>query len=167
VEHDLGEVDVRGNRGLAVLAGILGLDAAAGLVAANVAFIDQNLVGTNLSLGDLPGPYTTLLVVRFAVAAVLLVGAIGTLLGRPAGAIILAAGGALGLLAVAGYPYVLGTELLPPGFDLGEYFSLLFQFPHAEFTFSVVALFASALALIVALLPATRRSLRASPQVGA
>jgi hypothetical protein len=66
---------------------------------------------------------------------------------------------------VVGYPYLLGAELLPPGFDLGEYFSTLFQFPHAEFTFSVVALFASPLALIVALLPATRRSLRASRQI--
>lgn len=98
---------------------------------------------------------------RFAVAAVLVLGAIVTLAGRSAGAIILAVGGALGLLAVVTYPYLLGAELLPPGFDLGEYLSTLFRFPHAEYTFSVVALIASPLALIVAVLPATRRHLRA------
>ena len=152
---------MRGNSAATVLAGIVGLVAAAGLVGAALVFIGRNLVEPALSLGDLGGRYTLLLVVRFAVALALVLGAILTLMGKIAGAHILAVGGVLGALAVVTYPYLLGPELLPPGFDLGDYLSLLFRFPHAEYTFSVVALVASPLALIIAVLPATRRQLRA------
>jgi hypothetical protein len=150
----------------AVPAGILGLVAAAGLVGAALSFISQNLLGTSLSLGDLPGQHTTLLIVRIAVAIVLVLGAIRTLRGKIAGAAVLAAGGVLGVLAVVLYPYVLGPEVLPSGFGLGDYLALLFRFPHAEYTFSVVALLAAPLALITALLPATRRQLQARPASG-
>jgi hypothetical protein len=59
------------------------------------------------------------------------------------------------VLAVLGYPYLLGS-LLPDGFGLGEYLSLLFRFPHPEFVFVLVALFASGLTLVLAAAAATR-----------
>lgn len=149
---------MRGKSVAAVLAGVAGLVAASALVVANVVFISKNMGDSGLGFGDLPGPYKALLVVRFAVAAVLVLGVIVTLVGKLFGAITLAVGGVLGVLAVVTYPYLLGPELLPPDFDLGAYFSLLFRFPHAEYTFSVVALFASPLATILALLAAMRRS---------
>jgi hypothetical protein len=142
-------------RGIAVLAGGVGLVGASALVGADVTFAVNNVFGT-ISLGDLPFPYTLVLLVRLAVAVVLVVGAIGAFRGRRAGAVTLALGGALGVLAVLTYPYQLGADLLPDGFGVGEYLSLLFRFPHPEFVFVLVALFASGLTLLVAAVAAAR-----------
>jgi hypothetical protein len=142
-------------RGIAVLAGVVGLVGAAALVGADVTFAVNNLFGA-LGLGDLPFPYLLVLLVRLAVAVVLVVGAIGAFRGTRAGAVTLAVGGALGVLAVLSYPYQLGADLLPDGFGVGEYLSLLFRFPQTEFVFVLVALFASGLTLLVAAVAATR-----------
>jgi hypothetical protein len=141
-------------RGIAVLAGVVGLVGAAALVGADVTFAVNNLFGT-IGLGDLPFPYTLVLLVRLAVAVVLVVGAIGAFRGSNAGAVTLAVGGVLGVLAVLSYPYQLGAGLLPDGFGVGEYVSLLFRFPHAEFVFVLTALFASGLTLVLAPAAAT------------
>lgn len=139
----------------AVIAGILGLVAAAGLIVATVksmsAFSDLGI-----SFGDLPGKLKTLLILGFAAAAVLVIGAIVVFLRKLAGAIILVIGGLAGIAAVVMYP------VLIPGADFGEFFKEMFKFPDAQATFLVVALVASPLALIAAILPPTLNYLKGS-----
>jgi hypothetical protein len=140
---------------VAVIAGILGLVATAGLIVATVKSMSL-FSDLGLSFGDLPGKVKTLLILGFAAAAVLLIGAIVVFLRKLAGAIILVIGGLAGIAAVVMYPVLL------PGGDFGEFFKEMFKFPDAQATFLVVALIASPLTLIAAILPPTLNYLKGS-----
>jgi hypothetical protein len=146
------------NPASAIIAGILGLLVAASLVVVNIDFFGQ-LDG--LTLSTLPSQFTVIVIIRFAAAAIALLGAVLVFARKVAGAIILAVGGLAGVAAVLLYPVVLGTLGRRFG-DFGAYFDSLFKFDGAQATFSAIALIASPIALILALIPPTLRYLRAS-----
>jgi ABC-type anion transport system duplicated permease subunit len=144
----------------AVIAGILGLVAAAALVVATVKFMSAlsdlgDSVGRSIGFGDYPGKLKTLVLLGFVAAAILVIGAIVVFLRKMAGAIILVIGGLAGIAAVVLYPTLTDSPF-------GEFLKQMFKFPDAQATFLVVALIASPLALIAAILPPTLNYLRGS-----
>lgn len=139
---------------LAVLAGILGLAAAAALVVLNINLLSILEVG----LGDLPSELLTIVIIRFAAAAILVIGAIVVFVRKLAGAVILALGGLAGIAAILLYPVVLSDA----GVGFGEYIEAIFKFDETQATFSAVALIASPLALIMSILPPTLNYLKGS-----
>jgi hypothetical protein len=142
----------------AVIGLVLGLLAAAALIVVAVHLLTL-LDGA--SLGDLPSQFTTVLVTKFAAAAILLVGALIVALRKVPGAVILALGGAAGVAAMLLDPVIMGS--LNPRFgDFGEYLKDLFSFNGTDSTFGAIALITSPLVLILAILPHTLKWLRGS-----
>ncbi|HEU5472020.1 MAG TPA: hypothetical protein VFV67_15315 [Actinophytocola sp.] len=139
----------RTNPATAVLTGLLALVAAGAIGLAAVAVFNELDGG----FGDLPGELKTILVLRVAGAALLLIGAILVFARKMAGAI----------LTVLGALATIASVLLLPvlaEMPMSRYFELIFQFEDADSIGSVVALFAAPLALIFAILPSTLRHLR-------
>jgi hypothetical protein len=137
----------------AVIGLVLGLLAAAALIVVGVQLL--NLVPDGVGLSDWPSEFTTVLVTKFAAAAILLVGALLVALRKVPGAVILALGGAAGVAAILLDPVVLGG-------DFGEYLKAVFKFDGTESTFRAIALMTSPLVLILAILPPTFTWLRGS-----
>ncbi len=140
-----------GNPGLAIIAAVFGLVAAAALVVLNVSDL-QDFGG---SIGDLPGEAMTILIGRGAGALILLVGVILVFVRKVAGAILIALGGVVGVAIVLLYPNILGISI-----GMVDYLEVIFKFEETQATFSAIALIASPLALIVSLLPPTLKYLR-------
>jgi hypothetical protein len=140
----------------AIIAAVLGLVAAASLIVINVDFFSKFM--DNASFGDLPGGLKTLIILRFAGAAVLLTGLIIILFRKLAGAFVLILGALLALAAILLYPVLLKDFF--PSLDFAEYVKTLFKFNSAQTTFAAITVIAAPLALIMAILPPTLRYLR-------
>lgn len=147
-----------GNPGLAIIAGVLGLAAGAALVVLNLDFF--NSLRDNLGFGDLPGEMKTIVILRFAGAAVLLVGLILVLVRKLAGAFVLVLGALVAIAAILMFPVLLKDFF--PGLTFGDYFKEIFKFDGPQTTWAAVALIAAPLALIAAILPPTLNYLRGS-----
>lgn len=150
----------RGNPALAIIAAVLALVVAAALVIVNVDLL-KDMPG---SISDLPGEMTTVIIVRFAAALILLIGLIMVFVRKLAGAFLIAAGALIGAAIVLLYPVLLKDFFQGVGF--GEYLEALFKFKNAQATFPAIALIASPLALIASLLPPTLNYLRGSSASG-
>ncbi|HEV2778283.1 MAG TPA: hypothetical protein VGX25_02685 [Actinophytocola sp.] len=147
------EPERRTNPTVAIIAAVLGLAAAAGLVVAAVKNLE--IVPDGLGFGDWPGEFKTLVIVRFAAAAVLLIGAVIVFARKLAGAIVLVLGGLAGIAGILLFPVLLDLKI-------GDFLEAVFQFDGAEATFSAITLIASPLALILAILPPTLSYLKGS-----
>lgn len=143
----------------AVIAAVFGLLATGALVALNVDFFGEFPDG--LGFGDLPGELKTLVIIRFAAAVVLLIGAILVFARKLAGAFLLLGGGLFGIACVLLYPTLASV---PPfvtiPFDL--YFEELFKFADPMPIFSFATLLTSLVTLLMAVLPPTLRYLKGS-----
>jgi hypothetical protein len=139
----------------AVIAAILALGAAAALAVLGFDFLSD--VPEGVSFSDFPSELKTVLILDFAAAAVLLIGAILVLARKLAGAVILVIGALAGITAIL---------VVPPLADasFSDYFEEMFKFDSTGATMSALALILSPLALIVALLPPTLRYVRGSRQ---
>jgi hypothetical protein len=149
------EPEERRNPALAIVAGLLGLVAAAALVVINVELF-------NLLEGapdEVFGEFTPIIIVRFAAAGLLLIGAIIVFIRKLAGAFVLVLGGLAGIAAILLFPVLL-SDVAPDGLTFGDYLESLFQFEETQETFSAVALIASPLVIILAILPPTLNYLR-------
>lgn len=145
-----------GNPALAIVAMVLGLAAGASLVVLNIDFFDQ-LRGAGF--GDLPGEMKTVVILRFAGAAVLLVGLIIMMFRKVTGAFVLALGALVAIAAILLYPVLL-KDFVPDGLTYGDYLKEIFKFNDTQATFAAIALIASPLAFIDAILPPTLNWLR-------
>jgi amino acid permease len=148
-----------GNPATAIIAAVLGLVAAASLVVLDIHFFNDE-IPDRISFGDLPGEFKTLVILRFAGAAVLLIGLILVLFRKVAGALVLVFGALVALAAILLYPVLLKDYV--PGLDFGEYIKEVFKFDATPATFSAITVIASPLALILAVLPPTLNYLRGS-----
>jgi hypothetical protein len=147
-----------GSPATAIIAAVLGLIAAAALVVVTIKRLSD---ASEIPFDKLPGPYKTVVFVWFAAALILLVGVIIVFFRKLAGAFITVLGGLAGIAAVLLYPVILGDSLgikIP----MGDYLDAVFKFDGTESTFSAIALIASPLALILAILPPTLNYLRGS-----
>lgn len=146
---------------LAVIAGILGLVAAAAMVVSNVKVMNND----GFSFSDMPGSFKTIFILRFAAALLLLIGTILVFLRKLAGAIMLVLGAVAAIAAVVLFPVLLKNDI--PGLDMGEYYKVLFKFKLGEedllgVGWSAIALIAAPLTLIAAILPPTLNYLKGS-----
>lgn len=150
------------NPTLAIIAGLLGLAAVGALLVVNF-----NQLGdmAGASFGDLPGEFQTVVVLRFAAAAVLLIGAVIVFIRKLAGAIVLVLGALAGISAILLYPVLL-ADFLGGQLDLGSYLEEIFKFDGTFATFSAVALIAAPLALILVILPPSLSYLKGSAPSG-
>lgn len=146
------------NPATSAFAAVFGLLVAASLVVVNIDFFNH-LGGAGL--GDLPGSITTIVMIRFGAAAILLLGAVIVAFRKLPGAIILALGAVAGIAAVLLYPVMLGNAL-GRTVDFGEYLKLVFKFDGTSSTFSAIALMGSPLVLVLAIIPPTLKWLRGS-----
>ena len=139
----------------AVIAAILALGAAVALTVLGFDFLSD--VPEGVSFSDFPSELKTIVIMDFAAAVVLLLGAILVLARKVIGAAILVLGALAGIAAVL---------LVPPLADVSfsDYLEVMFKFDSTGATMSALALILSPLALIVALLPPTLRHLRGSRQ---
>jgi hypothetical protein len=142
---------------VAIIAALLALVAAAGLVVVNMKTLSD--LPSGVGFGDLPSQFKTILIIWFAAALILLVGAIIVVARKIAGAFIVVLGGLAGIAAVLLYPVILG-DALGVKIEMGKYLEELFKFKTTEDTFAAIALIASPLALILAILPPTLSYLR-------
>lgn len=142
---------------MAILAAVLGLVAAAALAIVNFKRLGDLPPGAGF--GDLPGAYKTVVILWFGAALILVIGAIIVFVRKTAGAFVLVLGGLAGIAAVLLYPVILG-DAIGIKIEMGEYLKEVFKFDGTESTFSAVALIASPLALIDAILPPSLRWLR-------
>jgi hypothetical protein len=142
----------------AVIAGIFGLAAAAALVVINIDFFGT-MSDIGASLGDLPGELTTLVIIRFVAAALLLLGAVLLFARTMPGVVILALAGLSGVAAVLLYPVLLSSAA---DVEIGAYLEALFTFESAQAAFGALALIMSPLALLFAVLPPTLTFVRGS-----
>lgn len=142
----------------AAFAAVLGLLAAAALIVVNIGLFND-LSDAGLGLGDVPGAYTTIVVIRFGAAVVLLLGAVLVLARKVVAAVILAIGGLAGVAAVLLYPVLL-SGVGPGAGDFGEYLKAVFTFDGTTSTFTAIALIVSPIVLILAVLPPTLNWLR-------
>jgi len=149
------------NPAMAIIAAVLALAAAAALTVAGFSELSALDDQLGAGFGDLPGEWKTALIIRFAAALVLLIGAIIVFARKLAGAIITVIGGLAGIAAVLLYPVLL-SDTLGGRLDFGNYLEALFKFEETFLTFSAIALIVSPLALIVAILPPTLNYLKGS-----
>lgn len=147
------------NPAMAIIAAVLALVAAASLVVVNMKRLGD--LPSGVSFGDLPGQYKTVVILWFGAALILLVGVILVFVRQLAGAFITVLGGLAGIAAVLLYPVIIG-DALGVKIDMGDYLKEVFKFDGTESTFSAIALIASPLALILAILPPTFAYLRGS-----
>ena len=145
------------NPATAIIAAVLALVAAASLVVVNLKRLGD--LPSGLGFGDLPGQYKTVVILWFGAALILLVGVILLFVRQVAGAIITLLGGLAGIAAVLLYPVIIG-DALGVKIPMGDYLEEVFKFDGTESTFSAIALIASPLALILAILPPTFAYLR-------
>jgi hypothetical protein len=150
------------NPALAIIAAVLGLVAAAALVVVAVDLLGK-LEG--VGFGDLPSEFQTTIIIDFVAALILLVGVIIVFLRKLAGAFILAIGGLAGIAAALAPPVLL-KDFTGGEVDFGGYLEALFKFETTADSFAAVALIASPLALILAVLPPTLKYLRGSSRGG-
>lgn len=146
------------NPATAIIAAVLALVAAASLVVINVHFFSE-LLG-DAGFGDLPGEMKTIVIVRFAGAAVLLAGLIVVLFRKTAGAFLVIVGALVALAAILLYPVLLKDFF--PALNFGDYLKNLFEFDGPQATFAAITLIAAPLALIMSILPPTFEYLRGS-----
>jgi hypothetical protein len=154
------------NPATAVIGAVLGLLMAASLAVVNFDFLGDLRDGVGLS--DLPKEVTIMVIIRFVAAGLAVIAAVIVLIRKVAGAIVLAAAGLAGVLAVLLWPVLLGN-VNPRLGDLGDYLTGIFHFDSPQSTFSAIALIASPLVLILAVVPPTLKYLRGSaafPQQG-
>ena len=147
------------NPASAIIAAVLALAAAAGLVVVNVKSLSD--LPSGLGFGDLPSQFKTVVILWFGAALILLVGAAVVLARKVAGAFVVVLGGLAGIAAVLLYPVILG-DALGIKIGIGDYLKEVFKFDSTEATFTAIALIASPLALILAILPPTLSYLRGS-----
>lgn len=145
------------NPATAIIAAVLALVATAALVVVNFKRLSD--LPSGIGFGDLPGPYKTVVILWFGAALILLVGVIIVFVRKLAGAFIVVLGGLAGIAAVLLYPVILG-DALGIKIEMGDYLKEVFKFDGTESTFSAIALIASPLALILAILPPTLSYLR-------
>ena len=150
------EPEPRTSPATAIVSALLGLAAAAALVVVNLDLLGDLPAGAGF--GDLPGDVRTLVILRFAAAAVLVLGAILLLARKLAGAMILLLGAGAGTAAVLLYPTLHADAL--GEVSLVDYLKVVVKFETTETMFTAAALIASALALIFAILPPTLNHLR-------
>jgi hypothetical protein len=148
----------RANPTTAIIAAVLALAAAAGLAVA--AFKNLEIVPDGIGFGDWPGEFKILVIVRFAAAAILLIGAVIVFARKLAAAFVLVLGGLAGIAGILLYP------VLVDGLEFGVFLEAVFKFDGAEATSSAIALIASPLALILAILPPTLSYLKGSAASG-
>ncbi len=147
------------NPAAAVITAVLAIVAAAGLVVVNVKSLSD--LPSGAGFGDLPSQFQTVVIIWFAAALILLVGAIIVFARKIAGAFIVVLGGLAGIAAVLLYPVILGNAL-GVKIPIGDYLEEVFKFKSTEATFTAIALIGSPLALILAILPPTLNYLRGS-----
>jgi hypothetical protein len=139
----------------AILAALLGIITSAALVVLSV-----DVLSSGASFSDLTSEGKTILILRFAAAAVLLLGAILVFVRKVAGAIILLLGALGALAAILLYPVLVDVPF-------GTYLEVVFKFGETQSTFSAITLIAAPLALIFAILPPTLRHLKGSGSAAA
>jgi ABC-type anion transport system duplicated permease subunit len=145
------------NPAAAIIAAVLAIIAAAGLVVVNVKSLSD--LPSGVGFGDLPSQVKTVVILWFGAALILLIGAIIVFARNIAGAFITVLGGLAGIAAVLLYPVILG-DALGAKIELDTYLEHVFKFKTTEATFTAIALIASPLALILAILPPTLNYLR-------
>lgn len=145
------------NPATAIIAAVLGLIAAASLAVVNFKRLGD--IPSGVSFSDWPGPFKTVVILWFGAALILLIGVILVFVRQVAGAIITILGGLAGIAAVLLFPVIL-DDALGIKIDMGDYLEAVFKFDGTESTFSAIALIASPLALILAVLPPTFAYLR-------
>jgi hypothetical protein len=152
-----------GNAATAIIAGILGIVAAILVVISAIKYTTS--LGDGVSLGDLPGEFTTIVISLYAAGVICVIGAIITFVRKIAGAFILVFGAIVVAAAILLQPALVSSAVeglggAAPSF--GDFFSELFKFDDTVSACEASALICAPLILIFAVIPPTLNWLRSS-----
>lgn len=139
--------------GLAVVAAISALVSGGVLL---YLVVDAATIYVDFGFGNLPPAILAILGWQLLAGLFLVLGGVLVFARKSAGPVLVIIGALGALSAVVAEPVILG-------YDLGRYFSSLFNFGHLRSILAVVALFEAAGALVFASMPATRQWARATP----
>lgn len=156
----------RTNPATAIIAAIVGLG-----IAGMLSYLNIDLLRRLQDTTELPGELTTMIILRFAVAAIALLGAILVFARQLAGAFLLIAAAVLAIVVIVIEPtifeFAAATMIgsLPEVTSTsatGAYFEAMFEFGNEQAVLRALSLFAAPVLLLLSVLPPTLNYLKGS-----